>query len=149
MAMYEKVQPPTVGAATRFAGPQASDDDFLVDRGVVVGNPAEPDEGPLRMIEWTDLVARLKAARDLRRLFRRDAKGTADPSSGSFTDAAARYFREREEYEEVVNPVALERSKASSGIVSERSGPKQPVAKPTEQETRDTQQQAMREKIDD
>lgn len=116
---------------------------------VAVQETTDHNSGALRVIEWSELVARLKAARDLRILFRRDANGTIEAAGGSFTDAAARYFRERQEYEGVVNFVGLERSKGSSGIVNERSRPEAPGRQARQTRTRDAQQQAMREKIDD
>jgi len=78
----------------------------------------------LRALEWSELTARLSAARDLRLLLRRDAVRDNVDGASSFADAAARYFRTRNDdednYEPGVNPVALERCKGSSGMVHEQ-----------------------------
>ena len=79
------------------------------------------------MIEWTELTARLSASRDLRHLLKREETLGLSEASGSFADAAARYFRTCEESEESrepdVNPNALDASKCSPGIASEHDEP--------------------------
>ncbi|TRD11432.1 hypothetical protein FGU71_05885 [Erythrobacter insulae] len=90
--------------------------------------------GALRALEWNDLSARLKAARDLRLLMRQDSRLNIQAAASSFGDAAASYFQALEQGEYVINPDALERCKASSCIASE---------------PHETQQQATRETIDD
>lgn len=85
---------------------------------------SQPGEA-LRMMEWSELSARLTASRDLRELLRRDAARNIETGTSSFADAAARYFRTRGEggdssgdnCEPGVNPVALERCKGSPSIV--------------------------------
>ena len=67
----------------------------------------------LRAIEWSELTARLNAARDLRRVLRRDTRVNIDATASSFGDAAATYFQSIGESERLVNPDALEPSKAS------------------------------------
>ncbi|MEM7665472.1 MAG: hypothetical protein AAF250_06405 [Pseudomonadota bacterium] len=76
----------------------------------------------LRAIEWNELTARLNAARDLRRVLRRDARINIEGTAASFGDAAATYFQSLEHGERPVNPVALEASKASPGITHETKG---------------------------
>ena len=71
----------------------------------------------LRAIQWGELTARLNAARDLRRVLRRDAVGSIQSGACSFGDAAATYFGASKNDEHVVNPVALEAPKASQSIV--------------------------------
>ncbi|MEM8726842.1 MAG: hypothetical protein AAGE86_15110 [Pseudomonadota bacterium] len=71
----------------------------------------------LRAIEWSELTARLNAARDLRRVLRRDVRHSIESTAASFGDAAATYFQTLGNSEQGVNPVALEASKASQGIV--------------------------------
>ncbi|WP_108789444.1 hypothetical protein [Erythrobacter sp. Alg231-14] len=75
----------------------------------------------LRAIEWSELTARLNAARDLRLVLRRDADNgpNAVDDSNSFADAATRYFRTRDHCEPDVNPVALEQFKGSPGMIHE------------------------------
>jgi hypothetical protein len=71
----------------------------------------------LRAIEWSELNARLDAARDLRVLLRRDGKHNIEANAASFGDAAARYFAALEHGERPVNPDGLEARKASRGIL--------------------------------
>lgn len=78
--------------------------------------------GPLRTIEWGELTARLLAARDLRHVLRRDCERTIGDSAHDFADAAARYFRTKEEGQSNLNPIALEHRKGSPGISAERMG---------------------------
>lgn len=73
----------------------------------------------LRLMDWNELTARLNAARDLRHVLRRDARQNIEANGSSFADAAARYFRAREDDERYVNPVALEQPKSSPGITLE------------------------------
>lgn len=76
----------------------------------------------LRAIDWSELTARLNAARDLRRELRNDAMLCAGSSGASFGDAAASYFKSLGNDERGINPDSLEASKASCDIPSERSG---------------------------
>ena len=76
----------------------------------------------LRAIEWTELTARLNAARDLRRELRRDALLCAGSSGASFGDAAESFFKGVGYSERPVNPDALEGRKALSRNVFEREG---------------------------
>lgn len=75
---------------------------------------------PLRAIEWSELTARLSAARDLRRVLRAEGCASAgfDASGGetAFADAAARFFRANEEDQRAVNHKGLEPCKTSSGM---------------------------------
>ena len=78
----------------------------------------------LRMMEWSELTARLSAARDLRLLLRRDAARHIAGDASSFADAAADYFRTRNDNDDHcepgVNPVALGPCKGSAGMKLER-----------------------------
>ena len=88
-------------------------DDMLVgthDRAQVRGGNA------LRAIDWNELASRLNAARDLRRVLKRDAMNPIEPFAASFGDAAAFYFQMDDAEELPVNPVALEAPKASRAI---------------------------------
>ena len=123
--MFEKAKPvpqakdaQKLGSNTgRFSGETAFDDDLQI--GSNDSPPGETGEAgeTLRMIEWSELTARLDAARDLRRLLRQDAASNAGGDPRSFADAAARYFRTRNHEEPDVNPVALEHFKGSSGMI--------------------------------
>ncbi|MBV7265652.1 hypothetical protein [Erythrobacter ani] len=70
----------------------------------------------LRAVEWSDLTAKLSAARDLRRVLRRDTKLNIAGGGASFGDAAATYFRSLEQGERAVNHDALEPCKSSQAI---------------------------------
>ena len=76
--------------------------------------------GALRAIEWSELTARLNAARELRRELRREAVQCAGPSSESFGDAAASYFKTLGHGERDVNLEGLGGCKASCGMAPER-----------------------------
>ncbi|MEL6530638.1 MAG: hypothetical protein AAGK01_01455 [Pseudomonadota bacterium] len=76
----------------------------------------------LRAIEWSELTARLNAARDLRRVLRRDSRVNIDATASSFGDAAATYFQSIGESERPVNPVALEGSKAWCSTIRKPNG---------------------------
>lgn len=71
----------------------------------------------LRALDWSELTARLNAARELRQLLHRDAQQPIGSSSASFGDAAARYFRDQSESERPVNLDALEARKSLRSIV--------------------------------
>jgi hypothetical protein len=69
----------------------------------------------LRAVEWSEITARLNAARDLRLFLRSESKGLIGAVAASFGDAAASYFAMIDEKEPVVNHDALDCSKASDG----------------------------------
>lgn len=69
----------------------------------------------LRAVEWSEITARLNAARDLRLLLRSESKGLIGGVAASFGDAAASYFAMIDEKEPVVNHDALDCTKASDG----------------------------------
>ena len=71
--------------------------------------------GALRALEWNDVTARLGAARDLRRLMRRDSRLNIAGGAASFGDAAATYFQSIGSCEPDVNLAALALGKASNG----------------------------------
>lgn len=65
----------------------------------------------LRAVEWSEITARLNAARDLRLLLRLEAQAPIAPEAASFGDAAASYFALLDNCEWDVNPDALGQSK--------------------------------------
>ncbi|MEQ5788215.1 hypothetical protein J3454_09945 [Erythrobacter sp. NFXS35] len=65
----------------------------------------------LRAVEWSEITARLNAARDLRLLLRDESRGQIDAVGASFGDAAASYFAMIDENEPGINLGALECSK--------------------------------------
>ena len=109
--MFESTTPLSQPQFARFVGRSGYGEEQL---------EAATGGDELRMFEWSELTARLNAARDLRLLLRRDS-GRA-PGTNDFADAAARYFRKKEEGQSNVNPVALEHRKCSPGMVQELEG---------------------------
>jgi hypothetical protein len=66
----------------------------------------------LRAVEWSEITARLNAARDLRLLLRNESQAPIEAVAASFGDAAASYFALLEDSEPHVNPDALGQPKA-------------------------------------
>ncbi|MFN4020873.1 MAG: hypothetical protein ACK4IC_10185 [Erythrobacter sp.] len=66
----------------------------------------------LRAVEWSEITARLNAARDLRLLLRSESQGRIAAVAASFGDAAASYFAMIEDNEPDINLDALDASKA-------------------------------------
>lgn len=85
-----------------------------------LGQPAPTRRGDtaLKAIAWSDLTARLEAARDLRMALRHDARRNIEDAAASFGDAAAKYFRTLEGFQHLVNLAALEEHKGSAPILS-------------------------------
>lgn len=65
----------------------------------------------LRAVEWSELTARLNAARDLRLLMRTESHAPIEQALASFGDAAASYFALLDHDEPDVNPDTLGQSK--------------------------------------
>ncbi len=78
--------------------------------------PARRAGDALRAVEWSEITARLNAARDLRLLLRSESQGRIDAVAASFGDAAARYFAMIEDNEPAINLDALDGSKALGGM---------------------------------
>lgn len=93
----------------------APDPDFVPGDLLIGSRDPVPGRGgdALRAIAWSELTARLNAARDLRRVLRRDVRHSIETTAASFGDAAATYFQKLGNEERGVNPVDLEASKAS------------------------------------
>ena len=95
------------------------------ERSDTLAHPAALRRGEtaLKAIAWSDLTARLEAARDLRQALRFEARRSIEDTVASFSDAAAQYFRKLEDCQRPVNPGALEMSKCSTPIVvAQQSG---------------------------
>lgn len=94
-------------------------------RGFAAGNGEEQSPAPfvrrageaLRAMEWSELTARLNAARDLRMLLRTDSQAPIASVAASFGDAAASYFALLEDDEPDFNPDALAQSKGPGAKV--------------------------------
>jgi hypothetical protein len=69
----------------------------------------------LRAVAWSELTARLNAARDLRLLLRSESQALIEPEAASFGDAAARCFALIEDHEPAINPDASDCSKTPDG----------------------------------
>ena len=110
--MFEKALPIPRPLKSDASAYDLSDDMLVGSRDPVPGRGGDA----LRAIQWSELTARLNAARDLRRVLRRDANGSIQNGASSFGDAAATYFRSISNDEHDVNPVALEAPKASQCI---------------------------------
>ena len=83
----------------------------------VASRPARRGGEALRAVEWSELTARLNAARDLRILLRTESQAPIEPSAASFGDAAASYFALIDNSEQVGNLDALGQSKALGSMV--------------------------------
>jgi hypothetical protein len=107
--MFEKANPISASTAPHARGLRHAS-----------AGPAERFEsrGPrragdaLRAVEWSEITARLNAARDLRLLLRNESQAPIEMVAASFGDAAASYFALLDDSEPRVNPDALGQSKA-------------------------------------
>ena len=79
--------------------------------------PARRAGDALRALEWSELTARLNAARDLRLLLRTESQAPIESVAASFGDAAASYFALLDDSEPGVNLDALGQSKALGAMV--------------------------------
>ncbi|NJO13844.1 MAG: hypothetical protein HC870_01065 [Rhizobiales bacterium] len=107
--MFEKANPVSASLAPGFGGrnPVSAG---LAERFESLGPRRAGDA--LRVVEWTEITTRLKAARDLRLLLRTESLAPIEAVAASFGDAAASYFALLDDNEPSVNPNALEQSKA-------------------------------------
>jgi hypothetical protein len=95
----------------------------MFERIVKIGHKGDHASGrggtALRALEWSEVTARLEAARDLRRLMRTDSSLSLATHASSFGDAAANCFRALEKNERAVNSDGLEGRKASERNIPE------------------------------
>jgi len=108
--------------------------------------PARRAGEALRALEWSELTARLNAARDLRLLLRTESHVPIEPLAASFGDAAASYFALLDDSEQGVNPDALGQSKVLGAKVGSDQANRQSDAAGSPSAT---QSAAMREKCND
>lgn len=80
--------------------------------------PARRAGEALRALAWSELTARLNAARDLRLLLRSEREAPIEPVAASFGDAAARYFALIADGERAINPDALGQSKILDAMIA-------------------------------
>ncbi len=102
------------------------------------GRPARRTGEALRAVEWSEITARLNAARDLRLLMRTESAAPIEAVAASFGDAAASYFALLEEGESGgepdINRDALGQSKAIGAKIAQNNA-NRPVH--TERQTSD------------
>lgn len=87
------------------------------DAARVAARPARRAGDALRAVEWSELTARLNAARDLRLLLRTETRAPIEPLAASFGDAAASYFALLEDSEPNINPDGLGQLKGQGAMV--------------------------------
>jgi hypothetical protein len=123
--MFEKAD--AVSAALRPPLARRTDDAARMRRagGARAGERSESRSArragdALRAVEWSEITARLNAARDLRLLLRSESQGRIEAVAASFGDAAASYFAMIDDNEPAVNLDPLDCSKASDGMESAR-----------------------------
>lgn len=121
--MFEKAKP-LIARANGVADALSAEERALL-RATAQGGGAErfaPRQArrngeALRAMEWSELTARLNAARDLRMLLRSENQAPIEAAAASFGDAAASYFALLDESEPDVNPDALGQSKYPGATV--------------------------------
>lgn len=121
--MFEKAKPLTARADGVASGLSAEERALL--RATAKGGGAERfatrevrrGGEALRAMEWSELTARLNAARDLRLLLRHENQAPIEAAAASFGDAAASYFALLDHNEPDVNPDALGQSKRPGAMV--------------------------------
>lgn len=115
--MFEKAQP--VSVSSRAPAARSYAEEHAAARRPVPAAQGEPFESrasrragdALRAVEWSELTARLNAARDLRLLLKNETQAPIEASAASFGDAAASYFALLDDSEPDVHLDALGQSK--------------------------------------
>lgn len=119
--MFEKAKPIPARAGAfsggLAAGEQARTQGFAGADERFAGRPARRAGEALRAFEWSELTARLNAARDLRLLLRTESQAPIEAVAASFGDAAASYFALLDDSEPDVNPDGLGQSNAPGANV--------------------------------
>jgi len=121
--MFEKTNP-TLARSDAASGGLSAEERALL-RATAKGGGAERfatrptrrSGDALRAVEWSELTARLNAARDLRLLLRTESQAPIEAVAASFGDAAASYFALLEQGEPHINPDALGQSKRPGAMV--------------------------------
>lgn len=76
----------------------------------------------LRAFEWSELTARLNAARDLRLLLRIESQAPIESAAASFGDAAASYFALLDDSQPDINHDALGQLKGPGAMIDRGAG---------------------------
>ena len=124
--MFEKVDPVSAAFSPPLHRRSEEAARLRLGGGGAAGERVEPRAGrragdALRAVEWSEITARLNAARDLRLLLRSESEGRIEAVAGSFGDAAASYFAMILDNEPDVNHEALDCSKADGGMECTRT----------------------------
>lgn len=124
--MFEKAKPFPVRS-------DASSRGFATDGGAerFAPRPARRAGEALRAMEWSELTARLNAARDFRLLLRTESQAPIEAVAASFGDAAASYFALLDDGEPEINPDALGQSKGQGAKVANSDANRPDVAQGT------------------
>lgn len=126
--MFEKARPPLARSGTPSGGLSAEERMRLravaatQDAVRVAALPQRRAGDALRALEWSELTARLNAARDLRLLLRSESSAPIEPLAASFGDAAASYFALLEDSEPNINPDDLGQLKGPGAMVAASDG---------------------------
>ncbi len=119
--MFEKAKP-LAAHHDAFGGGLSAEERARV-RGLVEADqrfaprPVRRPGEALRAFEWSELTARLNAARDLRLLLRIENQAPIEAFAASFGDAAASYFALLDDDQPDVNPDALGQLKGQGAMV--------------------------------
>ncbi len=132
--MFEKAKPISAPSEAPAGGLSAEERALL--RATAMGGGAERfglrqvrrNGEALRAVEWSELTARLNAARDLRLLLRTESAAPIGAVAASFGDAAASYFALIEDSEPHINPDALGQSKRPGAMVEAASANRPEIA---------------------
>jgi hypothetical protein len=126
--MFEKAKPSLARAATP-SGDHSAEQRMRLRAAAAISDAGRGAEHPvrragdaLRAVEWSELTARLNAARDLRLLLRSEARAPIAAVAASFGDAAASYFALVEDGEPDVNHDALGQLKGPGAMVVASDG---------------------------
>lgn len=128
--MFEKAKPIQAHANALSGGLSAEEGARLQALAAAAGERVAGRSGrrggeAMRALEWSELTARLNAARDLRLLLRVESQAPIEAAAASFGDAAASYFALLEDSEPDVNPNALGQWKGPGAMIeaSDANGP--------------------------
>ena len=118
--MFEKAKPLHAAKGSAGGAPGAAGTDVRFAAG-----SARRAGDALRALEWSELTARLNAARDLRMLLRSESQAPIEAVAASFGDAAASYFALLDDDEPAVNRDGLGQRNAPGAKVL-RDDPNRP-----------------------
>lgn len=124
--MFEKAKPIPAHSDALARGLSAEERARL--QGLPAARSSRRAGEALRAMEWSELTARLNAARDLRLLLRIENQAPIEAVAASFGDAAASYFALLDDSEPDVNPDALGQSKDQGAMLGHSDANRPDVA---------------------